>query len=964
MHIPGFNAEQARVNAGRLASFALGMSLACSANAFTPLSGPVLSASSVSPNVVMLFDSSSSRVMNRIDGDTRLNIARQAAKDVISDNRDVRFGLFIFRSGTNAPGGMLRVEVGSIATGTATGESRFSELNAALDGINPGNGGSGLTWTPLAESYYEVTRYMRGLRAFYPQSDAEQSREQFDSPIEYRCQKNFGLVLTDGLPTYDSQFPTTLVEEPAGNNSQVSGAFNLPNWDGDSQGDVNSSNPSTEGSTFYLDDIARFALDTDMRNTGDGTDQAGKSWDDPVFATQNMKTFTVGFALDDSRLRDTATAGGGKYYTASDRTELKEALRTALREIMASSGSGGGATIDSQMLQAGTSRYYQTEFDPQDWSGSLSAHTLNAEGEPDVLLWSTDSTFTSANRPGVFQTWRLGHDATLAGPVALNGATRAMLAPGQQSVLDNAAVQAGLAGDSGQTLLNWVRGQNVTGLRARTSLLGDVINSSPVLVARHQATSGAPATYRSSKQQLTESLVVGANDGFIRVFDTAGQHRYSFLPAGLHASLGARARSDYSNGNNHRSGVDGRLTVADIPLSGIWSTVAATGFGAGGKGLAAIRLFDANSGNGAIGALWEINAAEPEWEDVGHIYAQPVLARLNDRSVLITGNGYGSAEGTASLLVIDPATGVLIRRLEVTNREDATEDNGLSAPVLHDDGSGNLSVFAGDLHGQLWKFDLSDADSANWSISHGGLPLFTANADQPITVRPQLHRSADANGYLVLFGTGKFMEQTDLTNTSLQSFYAVLDSSSPPAEGLAPADLQAQQIDPAIVSDGAGGRFRRVSGNAVDWGAQYGWRLPLISGAQALGERVTRDFAVRDGKVYFNTGYIKPDADPCMTQGAGWLMVVSLDSGGITPGKFLDTNNDSSVDNNDEQVAGKDLDIGLPGDLNILRREDDPEVSQTGCAPDIILVQGSSGVAVVTATATCRFDRINWRQRM
>src|SRR5690606_35102939 len=117
MHIPGFNMERATTGAGQLAGLALGMAVACSAEAFTPLSGPVLSASSVSPNVVMLFDSSSSMVLNRIDGDTRLNIAREAAKDVINDNRDVRFGLFIFRSGSNAPGGLLRVPVGSIVQG-------------------------------------------------------------------------------------------------------------------------------------------------------------------------------------------------------------------------------------------------------------------------------------------------------------------------------------------------------------------------------------------------------------------------------------------------------------------------------------------------------------------------------------------------------------------------------------------------------------------------------------------------------------------------------------------------------------------------------------------------------------------------------------------------------------------------------------------------------------------------------
>src|SRR5690606_20159544 len=198
----GFEAQPLR---GALAGVALGLACALPAQAFTPLSGPVLSASAVAPNVLVLFDNSSSMVINRIDGETRLDIARDVTKEVIAANRGLRFGLFTFRQGSGndlGPGGLLRVEAGSIASGTAAGEARFTSINQTLDALDPERSGR-LTWTPLAESYYEMTRYLRGLRAFYPQSQSEAQREQFDSPLEYRCQKNFGLVVTDGLPTYD-----------------------------------------------------------------------------------------------------------------------------------------------------------------------------------------------------------------------------------------------------------------------------------------------------------------------------------------------------------------------------------------------------------------------------------------------------------------------------------------------------------------------------------------------------------------------------------------------------------------------------------------------------------------------------------------------------------------------------------------------------------------------------------------
>lgn len=949
-----------------MAGLALGLFAAVPAQAFAPLSGPILTALAVPPNVLVLFDNSSSMVLNAIGNETRLDIARDVTKDVIAANRGVRFGLFSFRQSLpndSGPGGQLLVEAGSVDIHSADGIARFDALNRALDGLNPSTRGS-LTWTPLAESYYEITRYLRGMRAFYPQTLAEPQRELFDSPIQYRCQKNFGLVVTDGLPTHDSQFPSTLAQEPDGNNPRLPGDFNLPDWDGDGADVAAGAQASTEGGTFYLDDIARFAYETDLRSSG--SDLAGQSWNDPRFPLQNLHTYTVGFALDDVRLRQAASAGNGRYFTASDRQQLQQALGSVLQEISAAAGSGGGAVSDSQQLSAGISRYYQTRFDPTDWSGSLHAYQMNAEGEPDTLLWSTDQTFVPGTPVGSFQTWRNAEGSTSAGAVTLAGNTWTLLAAEQRALLDAEAAVAGLTGsNAAQRLLDWTRGSRDGELRRRSRLLGNIINSAPVLVgAGHQVLAGGDADYGRYLQQrrsgMAEALLVGANDGFVRLFDTAGGHLYSYLPAALHTGLGVRARTDHGNGNHHRSGVDARLAVADAPLNGQWSTLAAGGLGAGGKGLFVLRLFDALRGEAARGALWEVNASQSSM--IGHIYGRPVITRLHGAPVLITGNGYGSAAGGAALLIFDLHSGALLRQLDVTARPGELQGNGLSAPVLQFDAAGQVkAAFAGDLHGQLWKFELHEPEAARWAVAHAGMPLFTAAAAQPITLPPQLHAGMHDGLELVLFGTGKFMEAADLIDTSTQAFYAVLDVPTLPAAGLTPAALQEQRIDSVTTDPGTGQAVRTVTSNAVDWTSRFGWYLPLIHNGQAQGERVTRDFVIKNARVLFTTGFIRTDVDdPCLTQAGGWLMAVSLTRGGMPVKQVLDTNGDRRIDDDDLPAAGLELDIGLPGDLSVMDR-DDPE-AQSGCNDEIYLVQGSSDVAVVAGQPHCQFNRIMWRQ--
>lgn len=998
-----------------LCGAALGLAVALPAQAsFNPLSGPILATSAAPPNVLMLFDNSSSMVINHLDGETRLQIAREVAKEVISRHREVRFGLFGFRAtegygaSRNAPGGQLLVEVGDISAASSAGIARFNALNTQLDALDPSTDAASYTYTPLAETYYEATRYMRGMRAFFPQSASEASREQFSSPIQYRCQKNVGLILTDGLPTYDSEFPDNAAVEPDIDNPALPGSVNLPNWDGDDRGDTSGGPVGAEGSRFYLNDIARFAYDIDLRNTdrpGVDHDAAGASWDDPAYPRQNMRTYTLGFALDDARLQGVAEAGGGRYYSAADREQLQAALSSAVQEIHATAGFGLGGVASGPELLAG-SRLYRSRYDPRDWSGALEALSLDAQGRAGSLIWSSDQT-VMANSAARYQTWRLPHGNQPGAVVKLDAETFTHLASGQRALLD------GAAGDqSGQALLDWSRGVDVIGYRPRTRLLGDVVNSSLVLanpgVALASGRHAGYAEYLSAKRRQMRALVLaGANDGFLHVLaaDT-GEHRLAFLPASAHAAVGARAGLEGLHGA-HVSGVDGAIVLADAALNGVWSTLAVAGMGAGGRGLFALRLFDASAGNAALGGLWEITPASSGFEELGFSYGKPVITQLNGESVVIAGNGYGGASGQPVLYVIRLSDGMLIRSI-VAPGADSASGNGLSSVQVVNNSQGEaIAAYAGDLQGRLWKFDLEGA-AADWRVALDGAPLFTAglpeNATQPISVQPVVVEHPQG-GRMIVFGTGKLMEAADRQDTRLQAVYAVWDR--PAGTGnLTVATLQPQRI----ISESSAGnrRVRTLSQNRVNWNGPRsdGWYLPLILGSNAQGERVTRNLLVRGGRILFNTMLLQDDADPCTHTGSGWLMSMDLFSGGMLQVATLDSNDDGIVDSADALVAGVSIDSGLPGDLVVLEQPRmqpagadahagpldpaapgvcdaattfcpcDPQVDVCLCPPgdsecrsiycgqEYHLVATSTSVERVIGAGNCRFNRILWRQLM
>ena len=903
------------------------------------------------------YTDSSTDLRDVLPNDYRMNVARDVTKDIITNNRALRFGLFAFNSPTNnnsGPGGSVKREVrdlsasytplGATVTSSTQAQQNYTNLINEVDGL------SASANTPLAETYYEMTRYMRGMSRYQGRGSGD-----YTSPIQYRCQRNFAIVVTDGLPTYDRSFPNY---DPDRDNPQVSGGNNLPNWDGVNN-DGNNTNGDSEGDTLYLDDMAKFAYDIDLRNTTN-QDLAGKSFNDPGFLKQNMLTYTVGFAVQNQMLQDAADYGGGAYYTANDSDELTDRLNQAINEISAKAGSGGAGASSSATLSTETV-YYKTLYDPADWSGTIEAYRLNSTtGRTESLLWTTDSTITPSVNGAAYQTFNTGSSQV----VSLNFGN---LSSAQQSQLNN-QVSAPL---NGVSLVNWSKGGAVTGLRSRSVLLGDIINSSLERVAGETQTIGAiegDTTYdlylTFKKARITPSLLFNGNDGFFHVVNADnGSHRYGYMPSSVLPKLGMLSDPGYAENGYHTFSVDGQISISDAQLGSVWSTVAVGGQGAGGKSMFAVRLFQQTeiSPNASQG-LWEVTAPTTDtpantWNDLGYTYSRPAIARLPDnRWVAVFGNGYGSHKGKAALFVVDLATGALIHKMVVDDNTGGTAaeratGSGLSSPELVVNAQHQIErIYAGDLRGNMWRFTIPSAVTSSWTSQK----LYAAGSTRPVTVKPLITEHPDG-GYLVSFGTGKLAETSDKTNLDLQAFYAVWDK---PSASLPVTQAQLRQQTITGEARINGQDYFYTSTNPVNWASQRGWYMPLIYNNVAEGERVIYPAQTTEGRVVFVTAKIDAN-DPCESSGSGRLVELDLLTGGMLSYEVLDTSGDGSINDSDVIVAGINIGGGLPG-LPVIIDKGDDKPTQT----KVILLSTGQNVFLDERAAESPgiSRRIMWRQ--
>lgn len=530
-------------------------------------------------------------------------------------------------------------------------------------------------------------------------------------------------------------------------------------------------------------------------------------------------------------------------------------------------------------------------------------------------------------------------------------------------------------------------------------------------------------------------VLVNANDGMMHAIDGKnGNEVLTYVPSWLLCPYqGASGASCFTNAsfataaNNssplrlltapsyqHRYMLDGNLAVGDAYIdtgSGVasWKTVVVGAAAAGGKGVFALDLTSTYDGSGtttttsdlsvtqtayanvtaANTVLWEFtdtdydaSTAQNGDADLGYTYGLPVVGRAaNGAWVAIFGNGYNSTSGKAVLYVVNLATGVLIRKIEV----DAAGSNGLSSPAaIFNPATGALStVFAGDLKGNLWKFDLSNASPANWEVAYrqGGniKPLFVARNDsgvrQPITAPLEIGTHS-SGGYMVYFGTGKYFEKNDDSDTSLQSIYGIWDNGYIDDEDTNTAaekrvKLQEHKIilEADNPFDATGLSKIRVTDDvgAVSYsggGAKRGWYMNLqVVGSPLAGERVVSAPILRNRRIIFTT--IIPNSSPCEFGGSSWIMEFDPMSGNRLSESVFDLNRDGTFTSGDYVnvvIGGQTVRVPANGVRSTEGMIKSPAIISGG-GKEYKISSGTSGnVLVVSEKGSANRARASWRQ--
>jgi type IV pilus assembly protein PilY1 len=772
-----------------------------------------------------------------------------------------------------------------------------------------------------------------------------------------QCQKNFAILMTDGF--YNGSSPSLSPSNSDGDGNT--------DYDGGVYSDGYSNTLADVAMHYYERDLAT-SLANEVPVWEDSADQARH---------QHMNTFTVAFGVDgtldpfdtktpgdptdtdptdpsfswtnpsggDAQKIDdlwhTAYNGRGQFYSAQDSTTLASGLADAFASVTRGTSSSSAVAFNTTTLDTG-SQVYQATFNPSDnWHGDLLAFDLSIDGSiaatPD---WhASDVLDAKAPSARVILTY---NEASKQG-IAFK--TLSDLSTMQQNDLNTSS--SGTADGLGQARLDYLRGVRTDEdagnfFRERTSVLGDIVYSNPVYVGPPQSGySDDPAfgggTYAGFNPSRASVIYVGSNDGMLHGFNESdGEEVFAYIPNMLFsnaANEGLHYLTDPAY--EHRYYVDLSPTVADVFINSHWRTVLIGGYRAGGRGLFALDVTDPD-GIGDDDAdstvLWEFTSADDN--SLGHSFSKPTMALMeNDKWAAVFGNGYNDlGDGEAKLFILyldegmDRTWSSGDYKVITTSVGSSGDRNGLSTPALVDtDGNGKADrVYAGDLKGNLWAFDLSDPDNdAAWDVDYGkALFNATAGSAQPITSKPVVARNPATSltidntpNILVFFGTGQYMVNGDKTSTSTQTFYGVWDNNDVGGGStLTRANLWEQDLDPSSTTD-----IRVVSSVAENYATQYGWYFDLPTS----GERVVVDPKIRGEYVFFNT--LIPDPNTCNTQGYGWLMALRMVNGGEPQSPVFDINNDGHVDENDQigeddnkkNPSGVRLD-GIPAGSNFL----------------------------------------------
>ncbi|WP_421955817.1 pilus assembly protein [Polaromonas sp.] len=657
-----------------------------------------------------------------------------------------------------------------------------------------------------------------------------------------------------------------------------------------------------------------------------GPDQSSTTGDGSPFKTYVSGSLTAStkewLAIDGS-------ASPVSYFLASQPERMVLAIRKIFAEASKATGNlaGGALSVPRLNKTSSTGAFYTVQNDVSDWSGTIVRTEINF------------NTTTQATEFGSTVTWSASK--ILTGDSSASPTVAPFPLPANRNIISYSSMTSTLAGitftwastdpavktalmtdpatsivgttTDGQNRLNYIRGDrsNEGDFRARAQLMGDIINSGPVV-------KGAPASdildssyqsFYASNQARTPTLYVGSNDGMLHAFKaglsatdtTNGQELFAYVPRAISLKLNKLTNPAYVK----EAFVDSALSVNEARLyksataTVDWGTVLASGMGGGAQGLFALDVTNPTTFS-KNNVLWEFTDADDA--DMGNLIAEPKIVKLNMNAqtsgtpdyrwfVMATSgyNNYQTDSFTSSstgqqflfLLSLEKAPGTAWSlgsnyfKIGANNTTftSTTAATGMGMPNVARGVAGEaLYAYAGDLQGNMWKFDLTGG-SSTWTGTSKAKVLFiakdSAGNTQPITVIPLVGLNV-VSGYQLTFGTGKFIEPKDslAVTAQVQTIYSVWDaqdnktvnriatgSGSSSVNGLTSRTITITPGTTTISVTGTGFQY------GVNSASYRGWYADLTN----TMERIAVDPSAGSGVVSINSTI--PGGDPCVSTG-------------------------------------------------------------------------------------------------
>lgn len=602
-----------------------------------------------------------------------------------------------------------------------------------------------------------------------------------------------------------------------------------------------------------------------------------------------------------------AVNGGGTYFSASSPTSLEKGLTSALQQFDGKLAAAAAATTSNPNVSAQDNRAFVSDFTSSHWFGELQSQIINletgklesagawsaqneldAQGERRILMfggatsglvdfkWSNIASNTVAKYFGT--SWVTAADSTNKYPKL----TQFCSGPAYCLSADNQAKAVG------EALVNYLRGVRTNEgdlgeaekyYRARKHVLGDIVNSEAVYVnkalVKYADESHAEFQAKAEANGRKAMVYVGANDGMLHAIDASnGKELWAFVPTAVIPKLYRLADKQYAT--NHQYFVDSTPFVQDIKVGEEWRTILIGGLGAGGRAYYALDVTDPSDPK----ALWEFTN-----DNLGYTFGQPEIGKLrNGKWVAVLPSGYNNVnpgDGKGRIFVLDAYTGQPVTGLTgglATSAGTTTTPAGLAhiRGWVNDARLDNTieRVYGGDSLGNVWRFDINDNVGA---AGMEALALTTLkNADgivQPITSRPEL---GDADGVAMVYvGTGRYLGDSDLTDTTKQSVYGIKDALLATGHGDvrgAGAKFVQQTLVNGSCPSGvswckAGSPVRTTTSvNTVNLAQNGGWYVDLPQSS----ERVNTDPLLVLGTLVVVSNVIQP-GDLCKVGGSSWV---------------------------------------------------------------------------------------------